>query len=59
MSQRAYHLAASCLETVAQSIQERSEEVLKEWQETHERILSNPEDEEEHLSLAYVAIVYS
>ncbi|CAL1158737.1 unnamed protein product [Cladocopium goreaui] len=51
MSQRAYHLAACCLETVAQSIQERSQAVLNEWQETHERILSNPEDEEELANL--------
>ncbi|CAE7917845.1 DNAH3, partial [Symbiodinium sp. KB8] len=47
MSQRAYHLAGCCLQTVAQSIQERSQAVLTEWHETHEHILSNPEDEEE------------
>eukprot|EP00439_Symbiodinium_sp_Y106_P069158 s1229_g11.t2 len=49
MSQRAYHLAGCCLQTVAQSIQERSQAVLTEWHETHEHILSNPEDEEETL----------
>ena len=47
MSQRAYHLGGCCLQTVAQNIQERSQAVLTEWHETHERILSNPEDEEE------------
>ncbi|CAJ1371943.1 unnamed protein product [Effrenium voratum] len=47
MSQRAYYLAACCLQSVAQNIQERSQAVLTEWQETHERIGTNPEDEEE------------
>jgi len=47
LSSRAYYLADICLTAVAQSIQERSSAVLQEWLETHERILSNPEDEEE------------
>lgn len=47
LSSRAYYLAGICLNAVSKNIQERSSAVLQEWLETHERILSNPEDEEE------------
>jgi dynein heavy chain len=47
LSARAYYLANTCLAAVARNVQDRSQEVLQEWLETHDRILSNPEDEEE------------
>lgn len=47
LSSCAYGLANQCLDTVAQSISERASEVLTEWEATHDRILSSPEDEEE------------
>jgi dynein heavy chain len=47
LSSRAYYLASICLSTVSHSVQQRSTSVLNEWLETHERILSNPDDEEE------------
>lgn len=47
LSSCAYQLAGVCKEAVNQSIQQRSTNVLLEWNDTHNRILSNPEDEEE------------
>eukprot|EP00931_Biecheleriopsis_adriatica_P034701 TRINITY_DN20021_c0_g4_i1.p1 TRINITY_DN20021_c0_g4~~TRINITY_DN20021_c0_g4_i1.p1 ORF type:complete len:4150 (-),score=1074.99 TRINITY_DN20021_c0_g4_i1:152-12580(-) len=51
LSERAYALAGNCLQGVSHSIEERSQAVLNEWLDTHNRILSNPEDEEELANL--------
>eukprot|EP00929_Paragymnodinium_shiwhaense_P038466 TRINITY_DN20312_c0_g5_i1.p1 TRINITY_DN20312_c0_g5~~TRINITY_DN20312_c0_g5_i1.p1 ORF type:complete len:4379 (-),score=957.45 TRINITY_DN20312_c0_g5_i1:503-13639(-) len=51
LARRAYELADMCMDAVDQNIKDRSSAVLHEWHSTHERILSNPEDEEELANL--------
>ncbi|CAK0906755.1 unnamed protein product [Prorocentrum cordatum] len=45
LATRAEELATDCLTAVAESIEERSNSILEEWRETHDYILSTPENE--------------
>jgi dynein heavy chain len=51
LSSCAYGLADRCLNEVADNIGQRSTDVLTQWNDTHDRILSTPEDEGELAAL--------
>jgi dynein heavy chain len=47
LSSRGNSLAKECLDGTSESISQRATDILDEWQGTHEKILSTPEDEAE------------
>jgi len=47
LSARAKYLADQCLGTVSANVKERADEIVHEWESTHNRILASPENEEQ------------